>query len=261
MNENNPAEIVEELVKAISDQDYVDNIKLQKNAVIDGKTGSHPIDLYWEFTDGSIVYKTLISVKPLNTVAVRSDIISLADVIRDVYGQTTGVLFSRPIYDKDVRIMAENVGISLCEMMPPLPEVWEPIVENFQIKADEEFVKKEKARLGVTEQISVKNDNARQLFLYNQNFECTDTVGSIISPYVDKADPPNFDKREISHTFQEPVYLQTGHEVIPFVKISGISFTLGFKLVHKMSDEDKEQEGKDLIEYILHNISRFIETS
>ncbi|MDR1701526.1 MAG: hypothetical protein LBR56_01970 [Sporomusaceae bacterium] len=256
--ENNPAELIEELMAAINEQDYVETLKLQKNASVEGKTASHPVDLYWEFADDSLTYKTLISTETLNTAASRADIIKMAEKVRDIYGQATGILFSRPIYDQDAKKMAANIGISVCELLPSLPDVWEPAVDNFQINADADFVKSEKERLGITEQITVANKNPKQLFLYDQNFICTDTVQGVIAEYVKKAEPANTEPRQIDHVFAEPTFLQTGDERIPFVKIAGVSFTLAFELVRYLNEEDKKYEGERLVEFILDHVAKFV---
>jgi hypothetical protein len=256
--DNNPQELIEGLIAAIAEQDYVETVKLQKNASVEGKTSSHPIDLYWEFTSGGLTYKTLISTETLNTVVVRADVVKLVDKLRDIYGQATGVLFSRPVYDDSIVIMADKANINICEMMPLLPDVWEPAVENFKINADTEFIQKEKERLGITELVSVNSKDPRQLFLYNENFDCTDTIDSIISGYIDENDPENFKKCEINHIFERPIYLQTDNAEMPFVKLLSISFTLEFKLVRQMSGDDKSEEAHLLIENILYNISRYV---
>ena len=258
MTQNSPEEILNELIDAIERQDAVETLILQKNASVEGRTSSHPIDLYWEFTDGDLVYKTLISAEHLNTVATRSDIIKMAGSIRDIHGQATGVLFTRPVYDASVAAMANNIGITLVELLPPLPPEWQSVVENLDLQADEAFIQQEKARLGITEKIAVNVHDPKQVFFYNQNFACVDTVDSVIASYVKRAQPAGFGKQKIAHVFPEATYLQTGNELMPFLKILSISFTLSFKEVIHLDEEDRQKEGMDMVIIILKNIARYI---
>jgi len=180
---------IRDIYDAIAQEQSVRTLNTQYPATIQGKTSVHAADIYWEFTDGDIIYKTVIQAKETVTLG---ELFSLVRIIRDIPGQTTGVLITQPVYKKDIKEMAANAGIILYELLEPSgQDLWEPVVDNIQINVDKEWVKKEKERVGLGDEQVQISANPKYSFIYDENrqlsrfgsrYFCTAIAGSTGQP-------------------------------------------------------------------------------
>lgn len=238
--------VARDIFEAIGHKTSVQTLNAQHNASIEGKTAAHQADVYWEFTDGDITYKTVIQAREKATLP---ELLALLNIIRDIPGQTVGVLITQPVYQKDIKDMANSAGIILYELMAPLNQnVVEPFVDNIQINVDKEWVKREKERVGMgNEQVQIMS-SPKYSFIYDEQGNCMDTVEGIFTIYG-KQHGVMGQKQSIVHTFSAPAFLQTNHELVPFVKLTSIAFDLEFGI--------NDLSGEEMVEYILDKVFRY----
>ncbi|HWR43551.1 hypothetical protein [Sporomusa sp.] len=239
---------VRDIYEAIAGEAAVQTIKAQYNAVIEGKTATHEADVYWEFTDGDITYKTIIQAKEQVGLG---ELFTFLRIVRDIPGQVMGVIVTQPVYKKDIKDMAANAGIILYELIAPIAEdVWEPVVGNVQINVDKAWVKEAKEQAGLGDDPIQMNANPKYTFIYDESGNCMDSVQGIFDRYGKGRDEAGAGGKTIVHTFAEPVFLQTNHELVPFIKLDNITFDLELVNVNQMP-------GEDMLAHILDKTLRY----
>lgn len=238
---------VREIYEAIAGENSVKTLKAQYNAVIEGRTASHDADVYWEFTDGDITYKAVIMAQEQTSLA---KLFAFLRVIRDIPGQVMGVVVTQPIYQKDIKEMAANAGILLYELVAPVAaEVWEPVISQVNVQIDKEWVKQAKEQAGLGDEPIQMNADPKYTFIYDEAGNCLDTVQGVFDQYGQKIQAGQ-DKQTIVHTFPVPAFLQTNHELVPFIKLENITFDLELVNVN-------HSPGEDMLDYILDNILEY----
>lgn len=55
--------LAQNIFQQIINQDTFKNIEVQQDVTLQGKTGKHQIDVYWEFSLQGICYRTIIQAK------------------------------------------------------------------------------------------------------------------------------------------------------------------------------------------------------
>ena len=227
---------VHDMYTAITGDNTIKTIKAQYNAVIEGRTETHAADVYWEFTDGDITYKILILAKDQVSLG---ELFSFLRIVRDIPGQVMGVIVTQPVYKKDVKDMAANAGIILYELfMPPTADTWEPVISNVRINVDAVWVKAAKELAGLGDEMIQMNTNPKYTFLYDENGNCVDSVQGVFDHYCKKRNSAGIGQEQIVHSFSGPVFLQTNHELVPFIKLDNISFALEFFNANQIPGEE-----------------------
>ncbi|HWR05759.1 hypothetical protein [Sporomusa sp.] len=227
---------VRDIYEAIAGETAVKTIKAQYNAVIEGRTATHETDVYWEFTDGDITYKTIIQAKEQVSLG---ELFTFLRIVRDIPGQVMGVIVTQPVYKKDIKDMAANAGIILYELFAPLAaDVWEPVIGNVQINVDKAWVKEAKEQAGLGDELIQMNANPKYTFIYDESGNCVDSVQGVFDHYGKQSNAPADKLQTVVHTFAKSVFLQTNHELVPFIKLDNITFDLEFVNTNQMPGEE-----------------------
>lgn len=243
--ENIYQQAVRDVYQAIGGENTVKTIQAQCNAVIEGRTATHDVDLYWEFTDGDITYKAVIQAKEQIGLG---ELFSFLTMIRDIPGQVMGIIVTQPVYQKDIKNMATNAGIILYELSAlTAAEVWEPTISNIQINVDKAWVKEAKAKAGLRDEPIQMNANPKHTFLYDENGNCLDSVHGVFASYSKQQAAASSGRQSVVHSYAKPVFLQTNHELVPFIKLDNITFDLEIVNVNEVPGEDMRAYIRDCI--------------
>lgn len=248
VNMGNTNDLIGQLLEEVKQQEKIQSVKAKRDCEVEGRTASYPVDMYWEFdAENGIHYKILFDMQHMERAIDRNDLFHFANVMQDISGQVMGVVFTQPVYDKLVKDVARDVGIFLYEMTGTNDaSVWQPEVSNLHVEVDKEWAQQEKAKHGLeNEQISY-GGQLDEIFFYNGQDICLDSMQGIIREEIKKRHAQNeFTQTRVLHAFcGEPMYLKTGHELIPKVKVNGVSFDLVFYNITQM-------EVGDMVEKIL----------
>jgi hypothetical protein len=215
---------VREIYEAIAGVDTVTTNNVQYNAVIEGKTSTHEVEVYWEFTDGDVTYKLIVQSKEQ---ASSPELFTFMRTLRDIPGLVLGVVVTQPIYQKDIKVMANKAGILLYEMVQPAAtETWEAVIGNIQINVDKAWVKEAKEQAGLGDEPIQMNAEPKYSFIYNEAKNCIDTVQGIFDYYSKQKIDGNTGKQTMIHSFAAPAFLQTTHDLVPFIKLDNIPFDI-----------------------------------
>lgn len=219
------SKLLDDIVAAIKSDSSIETLAVERDALVDGRTCEHRVDLYWKFTSHGIVYQALIDASHFDEEKITKKMLFQAfSAANDVNGQVVGVLLTKPIMDSGVKELAEKSRIILCEVGEGTAKhVLEPVVERMTITFDTEWIAAEKERLGIAGQRINFQGNPKYLFLYDADDNCVDSLeGTIQTVLSRKAQSGYFDLEEIDHRFEQDMYLKIDDEYFPKVKIFGI---------------------------------------
>jgi hypothetical protein len=221
--------LVEGITSGIARLETVTTTQLERNSTLQGRMDNHPVDLYWEFTDGDITYKTVIHSSCWEKAVSSSDLFKFVSLLRDIPGQTTGVLFSQPVYDKDIQQLAKDAGVLLFELSRETAAPRrEAIVHNPGIQVDADWAKAEKERLGLEHETFQFSGDPKYLFLYDEQNNCVDSVHGVINGYLQRREGDSMERTSVHHYFETPTFLQTDNEFIPYVKLTSVMFDIEY---------------------------------
>ena len=233
---------VREIYEAIAGVDTVTTKNVQYNAVIEGKTSTHEAEVYWEFSDDDVTYKVIIESKEQASLP---ELFTFMRTLRDIPGLVLGVVVTQPIYQKDIKVMANKAGILLYEMVQPAAkETWEAVIGNIQVNVDKAWVKAAKEQAGLGDEPIQMSTEPKYSFIYNEEKSCIDSVQGIFDYYSQQKIEGNNGKQTIVHSFAAPTFLQTTHELVPFIKLDNITFDIEMLKVENLP-------GREMLDNIL----------
>ena len=126
--------LVEQVFLELMRQDNVENIKVEKNKVLQGKSTKHEIDVYWEFKVGSINYVTIIQAKDWENKVPQSEVLLLKAILDDIPGQPRGILVTKTGYQSGAIETAKINGIILYELREPNDSDWEGRIKTIHLQ-------------------------------------------------------------------------------------------------------------------------------
>ncbi len=224
--------LIEDMIVAIKNDTTVETLEITRDALVEGRTCEHRVDLYWKFKSRDIVYQALIDASHYNEEKISKKMLFQAfSAANDINGQVVGVLLTKPIMDPAVKELAEKSRIVLCEVGEGIAkQILEPVVSRMNINFDREWIKVEKERLGIADkQINFKG-NPKYLFIYDEEGNCIDSLEGVVQGILhDKAQSGYFDIEDIDHIFDAPTYLKIDDDYFPKVKILGLVVTAEIK--------------------------------
>ena len=224
--------LIDDMIVAIQNDTTVETLEITRDALVEGRTCEHRVDLYWKFKSHDIVYQALIDASHYHEEKINKKMLFQAfSAANDVNGQVVGVLLTKPIMDPAVKELAEKSRIVLCEVGEGIAkQILEPVVNRMNITFDREWIKAEKERLGIGDkQINFKG-NPKYLFIYDEEENCIDSLEGVVQGLLhDKAKSGYLDIEDIDHLFAAPTYLKIDDEFFPKVKILGLVVTAEIK--------------------------------
>lgn len=233
--------LIEDMIATIHCDMSVETLEITRDALVEGRTCEHRVDLYWKFKSHDIVYQALVDASHYNEEKITKKMLFQAfSAANDINGQVVGVVLTKPIMDPAVKELAEKSRIVLCEVGEGIAQqVVEPIVKRMNINFDREWIKAEKERLGIGDkQINFKG-NPKYLFIYDEEENCIDSLEGVVESILrDKAKSGYLDEEDIDHLFGAPTYLKIDDEYFPKVKILGLVVTAEIKKSALVGTED-----------------------
>jgi hypothetical protein len=109
------------IFQSVIDQKQFPNLKIERNLILQGKTTSHQIDVYWKFEVGGVPHEVIVQAKDWGTPVNKGQLLQFKEVLDDLPGQPKGVFVTRSGYQKGAKDYALAHGIVLYEL-----KEWEP---------------------------------------------------------------------------------------------------------------------------------------
>lgn len=241
----------------IINQNSVQTIDVKHDVILQGKTTSHQIDVYWEFNLGGIVYSTVIQAKDWKNKVPQKEMLAFKSIIDDLPTGTKGIYVAKSGYQLGAKTVAEANGIAIYELREPHEQDWKGRVKdiNIQFEIRRPIYKELKLNLDqkwIEENATAPKDIAgRYTFeadtiVKNRQGENICKISDIIMQLVDKSGDSVVGQ---SHSFGEDAFIVFNGGRIKVLSISG-------EFGYLCSKETLHIDGGSLVGLILSPISR-----
>ena len=125
--------LAQKVFSEIFNQESVQNIQVQHNVILEGRTTSHQIDVYWEFEVGGIKYKTVVQAKDWTSDVPKGEMLKFKAILEDLPNQPRGIFITKKGYQRGAVDIAKANGIILYELREPKEEDWEGRIKSVHI--------------------------------------------------------------------------------------------------------------------------------
>ncbi len=239
----------------IVNQQQVNTIEVQHDVVLQGKSTTHQIDVYWRFEVGGEEYSTIVQAKDWKNKVPQKEMLAFNDIIRDLPYGTKGIFVSQSGYQKGAIEVAKANGITIYELRPPKSSDWAgyiktvnisiqakyPVYEDIEISIDEEWLKEHA-------EITIKNRLrfccAGEDYLYDEHNVPYITFKELIEFLINQN--PD-DVKYVEHVFDEDTFAVIGNK---YVKIKSIKGNFGYSF----STDSIVIDAEDFVGAILKNV-------
>lgn len=116
--------LVQHIYRQITNCSGIHTIDVQHDIVLQGKTTSHQIDVYWKFALGGISYRTIIQAKDWATKVKKAQMLTFKGVLDDMPYGTKGIFITKTGYQPGAIEVATANGIPIYTFRPAAEENW-----------------------------------------------------------------------------------------------------------------------------------------
>jgi len=207
-------------------------IQVKHDVVLDGKTTSHQIDVYWEFEFGDVIYKTIAECKDWSKAVTQGELLKFKAVLDDLLGQPRGIFVTRAGYQSGARQVAGSNGIILYELRETPADgrirqvilqlrIQEPLVTSRRFIPDDAWYCGERDRVRLASMPDsppfpvdhFEDEDGRQTWtirrLADHMLDAKRTLGS----------------ETLRHCFTQATFVRTGVAEMPRLKVSAFEIT------------------------------------
>ena len=146
--------LTQKIFSQIVNQNSVQNINVQHDITLPGKTTSHQIDVYWEFEVGGLQYQTVIQAKDWKNKVKKEQMLAFKAILDDLPSGTKGVFVSKSGFQSGAIEVAQAHGIKIFELRKPTDSDWigkmteldveihlqKPYANNLALELDKQWV-------------------------------------------------------------------------------------------------------------------------
>lgn len=108
----------------------IKTLKIEHDVILQGITGKHQIDVYWEFEFSGIKYKTIVQAKDWLSRVPQEKILAFNQILQDLPGQPRGIFITKTGYQKGAKEIADKHNILLYELREPTDKDWNNRIKN-----------------------------------------------------------------------------------------------------------------------------------
>lgn len=261
--------LVEKVFSELLKQDSVENIGIEKNKILQGKSTTHEIDVYWEFKIGGITYSTIIQAKDWKSKVPQGEILKLKAILEDLPGQPRGIFVTKTGYQSGSVETAKSNGIILYELREPTDADWNGRIKTIHLNLqayipktevkiieDVQWAKNELKKLSLESiEISMVERNDK-IKLYDENGNEWKSILQLEDEEQAKLGMTVVKDKKVIIEMEESRFIKTNNSEFPLMKIKALEFTLSTSL-HK---EEIIIDSGTMVGYILKNILNGEET-
>jgi hypothetical protein len=254
--------LTQEIFQQILNQKSVHNIDVKQNVVLVGKSANHQIDIYWEFEQAGIRYRTVVQAKDWSTPVNQGELIKFKGVLDDLPSQPRGIFVTRSRYQAGAAKFAREHGILLYvlrqEPDPPPPEplkvtnvgyaririagvtpgmhfilettVFTPTFSDLSFVCDHDWLEGIKQGLGgdVAHEIVTKRFNhlPHEVLLYDQTGKQVGNLRELYVKLARDAGEQGCARKEVKHAFVEPTFIEIPGSSVSRVKVISLCVTM-----------------------------------
>ena len=108
--------LIQTIFQSIILQKEFPNLGVKRDVILQGKTTSHQIDIYWKFEVGGVPYETIVQAKDWNKPVDKSHLLLFKAILDDLPGQPRGIFVTRSGYQAGAEEFALAHGILIYEL-------------------------------------------------------------------------------------------------------------------------------------------------
>lgn len=131
--------LVKNIYEEILKNEDIDNIKVEHDVKIEGKSTTHQIDVYWEHRIGNSNFRMIIQAKDWKRPVPQKEVLALAEIVEDLPTGTKGVFISRSGYQEGAIKVAQAKGIDIYELRQPNDKDFKDKIMKAEIKINIEI--------------------------------------------------------------------------------------------------------------------------
>lgn len=230
---------------------------MRRNVTLQGKTVSHQIDLYWEFSIAGMTYTNVVQAKDWNNPVTKGELLKFHAVLDDLPGQPRGIVVTKTGYQAGAATYAQAHGIQLYTLAAtPAPSVTvtdtgyasiriiTPTNGNRQLEVttgSPTFTTSAYQIDSAWWRIATKSLDptgieailARRILASPREIPFTDehgapqlTLRDVYASLVTTMRKDAVTHRDATHSFPTPTFLATGDPALPRVKVIGVTRTI-----------------------------------
>jgi hypothetical protein len=253
------------IFNCILNQDTVNTIEVKHDVILQGKTTSHQIDVYWEFENGGIKYSTIVQAKDWNQNVTQGNILQFKAILDDLPNQPRGIFVTKKGYQKGAKEVSEKNGIVLYELREATDKDLETRIKTIIVNItafvphstdvnfipDNDWVKEERLRLNIKPDnlsLQISGMENELVFIDTKDNKITN-VHTIINNFY----PIGFQEllpTKKTYEFNTDAFIETGNQQFPKLKIKSVEATISVSKI----EEVIQVGGEDIIKFILKNV-------
>lgn len=116
--------LVQHIYRQIVNCNGIDTIDVQHNVTLKGTMTSHQIDVYWEFSLGGVLYRTVIQAKDWANQVPQGAMLTFKAVLDDLPNGTKGIFIAKTGFQSGAIDVAKASGISIYTFRAAAEENW-----------------------------------------------------------------------------------------------------------------------------------------
>lgn len=239
----------------IVNQNQVDNIEVQHNVTIQGKSTTHQIDVFWKFEIGGEEYCAIVQAKDWKSKVPQKEMLAFTDIIRDLPYGTRGIFVSLSGYQKGAIDVAKANGITIYELRPPRSEDWDGYIKVLNLTFTSRYPVYKNLILSIDAAWALKQNSydlpSGECMCFNTDDEFYDENGT---PYASMEsvlrsilEDSGDEVKHIIHTFDRVTFTYIDGK---YVKVNSVEGDFGYSA----STYVKKIDAEDFTGCVLKNI-------
>lgn len=125
---------VQDVYKVLNANDGLSNVIVQHDVKLKGISREHQIDVYWQFSYGTVTYRVAVECKDYKNPVTAEKIEAFRSTLLDIGNDIQGIFASRNGFQTGAINVAKMYGIQLMQIREPLESDWEGCIKDIYIK-------------------------------------------------------------------------------------------------------------------------------
>ncbi len=123
---------VQDVYRVLNANDGLSDVVVQHNVKLKGISREHQIDVYWQFSYGTVTYRVAVECKDYKNPVTAEKIEAFRSTLLDI-GNIQGIFASRNGFQSGAQQVAKAYGIQLMQIREPLASDWNGYIKDIYI--------------------------------------------------------------------------------------------------------------------------------
>lgn len=121
---------VQDVYKVLNANDGLSNAIVQHDVKLKGISREHQIDVYWQFSYGTVTYRVAVECKDYKNPVTAEKIEAFRSTLLDIGNDIQGIFASRNGFQTGAINVAKTYGIQLMQIREPLESDWDGCIKD-----------------------------------------------------------------------------------------------------------------------------------